>query len=61
MARLARELRRRYGEEVAHKICFANAMRVLRAGWGGGTAGAEAVGDGAGGEAPRLGAPPQRI
>jgi len=58
MARLERELRLRYGEEVAHNICFANAMRVLRAGWGGGT-GAEATGEGV--AAPSLGAPPQRI
>jgi microsomal dipeptidase-like Zn-dependent dipeptidase len=58
MARLERELERRYGEEVAHKICFANAMRVLEEGWGGGTgddpSGAEAT------ELP-LGAPPQRV
>jgi microsomal dipeptidase-like Zn-dependent dipeptidase len=34
MARLERALRQRYGEEIAQKICFGNAMRVLRAGWG---------------------------
>ena len=40
MARLERELRRRYGEGIARNICFGNALRVLRAGWGGGRAGA---------------------
>ena len=58
MARLERELKRRYGEEVAHKICFDNAMRVLEEGWGGGT------GDGVNGAGKTdlaLGAPPQRV
>jgi microsomal dipeptidase-like Zn-dependent dipeptidase len=58
MARLSRELRLRYDEQIANKICFANAMRVLRAGWGGGTpAGANA----ATALAPGSGAPPQRL
>jgi microsomal dipeptidase-like Zn-dependent dipeptidase len=68
MARLSRELERRYGEEVTRKICFDNAMRVLRAGWGG--AGPPATEPGAAGpealaEVPtpsgRRGAPPQRV
>jgi hypothetical protein len=68
MARLSRELERRYGEEVTRKICFDNAMRVLRVGWGG--AGPPATEPGAAGpealaEVPtpsgRRGAPPQRV
>jgi microsomal dipeptidase-like Zn-dependent dipeptidase len=61
MARLSRELRLRYDEQIAHKICFDNAMRVLRAGWGGGAVGGGAAGDGVGAGEPRAGAPPQRI
>ena len=58
MARLSRELRLRYDEQIANKICFANAMRVLRAGWGGG---APAGANGARAPAPGSGAPPQRL
>jgi membrane dipeptidase len=34
MALLEQALRRRYGDEDAERICSANAIRVLRAGWG---------------------------
>ena len=68
MARLSRELERRYGEEVARKICFDNAMRALRAGWGGAWPAGSRTGrreSAALGEAPapwgRRGAPPQRV
>jgi microsomal dipeptidase-like Zn-dependent dipeptidase len=43
MARLERELRRRYGEEIAGKVCHGNALRVLKAGWGGARASEGAV------------------
>jgi microsomal dipeptidase-like Zn-dependent dipeptidase len=56
MALLERALRRRYGDEAAGKICFENALRVLRAGWGG--ASLSAVEPAA---ASPLGAPAQRV
>jgi microsomal dipeptidase-like Zn-dependent dipeptidase len=34
MAPLEDELRHRYGDEAAERICSGNALRVLRAGWG---------------------------
>ena len=59
MPRLERELRRRYGEEVAGKICIGNAIDVLRAGWRGARPAEEPAGPLA--PASAAGAPAQTI